>query len=519
LKDKLVNYIKAGYPCIYVISQEIERVKKELKAAAAKTNTRLHYWTATTGMNDVVAKSTADCIDPIDALTAFAALPKKALVAYQDLHMVLKDDFNAGICDLIRANILNAKKNNKIMVIMGTQLVLPPEIEKEFSILELDLPTKPELTEVLGSLTKGEKFPKTKIPDEKLTKQLVDAASGLTSSEAENAFSLSLIEGKKFTPSIVSREKAETIKKTGILEILHPDETEESIGGLDLLKGWIKQRKNAFGPEAREYGLPSPRGILIIGVPGTGKSLIAKATASILQRPIVKLDVGKLFEGIVGSSEANTRIATATAEAIAPCVLFIDELEKGFSGTKSSNATDGGTSSRVFGHFISWMQDRVKPVFIIGTANDVTQLPVEFLRKGGRWDELFFCDIPDWTSRIEIWRIQLKKYKQDDKKLNVHDLAMATKNYTGAEIEQCVIDAMFEAFDKKRKPTEKDYINAIAKTVPLSRTMKKEVKAIRDWGTSRARPACSDSEEPTASVAEEPSNRTISVDEEKDNPF
>lgn len=522
MQKQIVNYIKAGYPCMYLVSQEIERVKKELKAVADITKFRMNYWSAASGMHDVTANKTAtDMNDPLEALSTFRVMSKKSMVVYQDIHMILRDELNLGIVDLIRINILDAKKNGKTMIFMGTILELPQEIEKEFPVVELELPEKEDLEKVLTCLHSNKNFPPSKVPDEKLQKELVSAASGLTTAEAENAFALSLVEGKKFTPSIVSREKAQTIKKSGLLEILHPEETADDIGGMDLLKDWLKQRKSAFSPEAREYGLPSPRGILIIGVPGTGKTLTAKATANILGRPIVKMDVGKLFEGIVGSSEANTRMVTATAEAIAPCVLFIDELEKGFSGTKSSNATDGGTSSRVFGSFISWMQDRVKPVFIVGTANDVTQLPPEFLRKGGRWDELFFCDLPDWTSRIEIWRIQLKKYKQNDKKLDVHKLAELSKKFTGAEIEQCVIDAMFDAFAKKRKPTEKDYMNAIDRMVPLAKTMNKEIKAIRDWGSTRARPACSPAEEVVSDPKgkAEPSGRSIDLEEEKENPF
>jgi SpoVK/Ycf46/Vps4 family AAA+-type ATPase len=248
------------------------------------------------------------------------------------------------------------------------------------------------------------------------------------------------------------------------------------------------KRRDAFGQEARAYGLPSPKGLLIVGIPGTGKSLTAKATASVFQRPLLKLDAGRLFAGIVGQSESNLRSVIATVEAIAPCVLWIDELEKGFSGSRSSASTDGGTSARVFGSFLSWLQDRQSPVFVVATANDVTQLPPELLRKG-RFDELFFVDLPNQGEREAIWRIQIGKFHRDPKQFDIVQLAKATEGLTGSEIEQLFIDALHEAFNGRKEPTDLSVAMLLNDLMPLSKLMSEQIDALRKWAKGRARRA------------------------------
>ena len=217
-------------------------------------------------------------------------------------------------------------------------------------------------------------------------------------------------------PTVIAREKAQAVKKNGLLEIIETKESLESIGGLDVLKDWLLKRRNAFGKKARAYGLPVPKGLLIIGIPGTGKSLTAKATASVFGVPLLRLDAGRIFAGLVGQSEYNLRSVINTAEAIAPCVLWLDEIEKGLSGSKSSGSSDGGTSARVLGTFLAWMQEKTAPVFVVATANDVSQLPPEMLR-AGRWDQSFFVDLPNEKEREAIWSIQIAKHGRDAKGL------------------------------------------------------------------------------------------------------
>lgn len=326
------------------------------------------------------------------------------------------------------------------------------------------------------------------MPDGEALDAILEAVTGMTCAEAENAMALSLVEMKSLDPVRIAREKAQAVKKGGILELVEDLPALSSIGGLNLLKEWLVLRKDAFSRRAHEYGQPMPKGLLIIGVPGTGKSLAAKATASLLGRPLLKLDAGRLYGGLVGQSEGNLRAVIATCEAIAPCVLWIDEIEKAFAGSKSSGMTDGGTSSRVFGSFLSWMQEKKSPVFVVATANDVTQLPPEFLRKG-RFDELFFVDMPNQQEREAIWGIQIAKYGRKPKGYNLGVLSIGSAEWTGTEIEQAFIEGLYEAFHKGKEPDIVGLGTILAKQVPLSRLMGEQIAALRNWSKGRARPA------------------------------
>ena len=287
------------------------------------------------------------------------------------------------------------------------------------------------------------------------------------------------------------QQAASEVKKGGLLEICSLAASLDDIGGLDVLKEWLLKRRHAFGQKAIEYGLPTPKGLLIIGIPGTGKSLTAKATAKVFGVPLLKLDAGRIFAGLVGQSESNLRSVIQTAEAIAPCCLWIDEVEKGFAGSKSSGATDGGTSSRVFGSFISWMQEKKAPVFVVATANDVSQLPPEMLRKG-RFDELMFVDLPNQQEREAIWEIQIAKYGRDPKDFDLVQLSRATEGLTGSEIENAFVEALYLAFDAgEKEPTDLDIAGVLNEFVPLSRLMAEQITGLRNWAKGRARLATS----------------------------
>src|ERR1039457_2978696 len=324
-----------------------------------------------------------------------------------------------------------AKTKSKVLVILGCRMVLPPELERELTVIEFALPGKEELGAVLGGIMESANI---KNMETETREKVIDAAFGLTTIEAENAFALSVVQNKHVDPVNVAKEKAQAVKKNGLLELIETRDSLDSIGGLDVLKEWLLKRRHAFSQRAIEYGLPTPKGLLILGIAGTGKSLTAKATAKVFGVPLLKLDAGRIFAGLVGQSESNLRAVIQTAEAIAPCCLCIDEVEKGFSGTKSSNATEGGTSSRVFGTFLSWMQDKRAQVFVVATTNDVSQLPTELLRKG-RFDELFFVDLPNQAEREAIWTIQIAKHSRDPKDFDIVQLARATDGLTGSEIE------------------------------------------------------------------------------------
>jgi SpoVK/Ycf46/Vps4 family AAA+-type ATPase len=290
---------------------------------------------------------------------------------------------------------------------------------------------------------------------------------------------------------LIATEKARTLKKGGLLEIVETQASLADVGGLDALKAWLLRRRSAFTPEAAAFGLPTPRGILLMGIPGTGKSLTAKATASVLGKPLLRLDAGRLFAGIVGESEANLRRAIAMAEAVAPCVLMIDELDKGMSGSRSSGSTDGGTTARVFGSFLSWLQEKESPVFVVATANDISQLPPELLRKG-RLDEIFFLDLPGESERADIWRIHIARRKRDPELFDLTALVRQTDGFTGSEIEQAFVDALYAAYDAGREVRQDDVAEALRRSVPLSVTMAEDIRALRQWASKRARSAAAD---------------------------
>jgi hypothetical protein len=402
-KHSISNYIRAGYPGLYLVSPEEQRVDAEMKQIAHDLKYSLVLWSAVDGLVDTSKGSTTAANDPLEALVAIRDMKEKTIILLRDFHLFLQDP-NPILIRQLKDVLQEAKTKSKTLIILGCRLCLPPELEREITVIEFALPGKQQLNQVLDGIIESAQL---KTIEGEQRDKILDAASGLTTIEAENAFALSVVENKNnVDPAIVAREKAQAVKKNGILEIVETSESLESIGGLDVLKEWLLKRRHAFSQRAIEYGLPTPKGLLIIGIPGTGKSLTAKATAKVFGVPLLKLDAGRIFAGLVGQSESNLRAVIQTAEAIAPCCLWIDEIEKGFSGTKSSNSTDGGTSSRVFGSFISWMQEKSHPVFVVATANDVSQLPPEMLRKG-RFDELFFVDLPNQQEREAIWEIRL----------------------------------------------------------------------------------------------------------------
>ena len=338
--------------------------------------------------------------------------------------------------------------------------------------------------------------------DENSKEVLCKAAQGLTLQEAENAFARAMVSKGQLTEKeldVILDEKCQVIKKTGILEFIKTDFNMNDVGGLENMKKWLIKRNNSWlGKAQKDYNLPAPKGILITGVPGCGKSLTAKAMSAMWQLPLLRLDVGKIFSGLVGSSEENMRKAIQTAEAVAPSILWIDEIEKGFGG--GGGEMDGGTATRVFGTFLTWMSERTKPVFVIATANNINRLPSEMLRKG-RFDEIFFVDLPTVNERKIIFKLHLEKklkgsisndFVLTDTLLN--RLAEATEGFVGAEIEQVVISALFEAFSENRTLMEEDLFRVIKNTVPLSTTQSEQIIAIREWANERAVAATSHDE-------------------------
>jgi len=492
MKGKIINYIRAGYAGLFLVSPEEQRVEVQMKNIAKEVGFKLYAWSTTTGLVDTEKGAARQANDPMEALLAIQELSEKTIVLLRDFHLFLSGDPNPVLLRQLKDTLQHAKIRNKPLVILGCRLCLPPELERELTVLEFALPGKEQLRRVLDGIIESAQLP-AMVEQERET--VLDAAGGLTTMEAENAFALSVVEAKGIVPAVIAREKAHAIKKNGLLEIIETKESLASIGGLDVLKDWLLKRRNAFGKKARAYGLPVPKGLLIIGIPGTGKSLTAKATASVFGVPLLRLDAGRIFAGLVGQSEFNLRSVIQTAEAIAPCVLWMDEAEKGMAGSKSSGATDGGTSARVLGTFLSWMQEKVAPVFVVATANDVSQLPPEMLR-AGRWDQLFFVDLPNDREREDIWNIQIAKLGRDSKNFDTRQLAKATDGLTGSEIEAVFVEALYQAFDHEKEPTDLTVAGVLTEFVPLSKTMAEQITGLRNWAKGRARFATTSAAEP-----------------------
>jgi hypothetical protein len=484
MKEQLTRYIRAGHAGLFLCTPEEARAEALLASVAAGLGRPLHAWSLTTGLVDTASGTVRDCPDPVSALQVADALGGGCLVVLRDFGPFLEDGDHLLVRTL-RDTLARFKASGSTLVLLGHWRPLPPELEREITRADLPPPCGEILGQVLDSLIAplggGALDPAHR-------EAVLSAAGGLTTIEAENAFALSLVESGQVVPGTVAREKAQALRQGGLLEVVAQPCTLDDIGGLGRLKAWLVGRSAAFSSGARAYGLPLPKGMLVLGVPGTGKSLTAKATASVLGMPLLKLDVGRIFGSLVGQSEANLRSAIATAEAIAPCVLWIDEIEKGFSGNQGNGGSDGGTSSRVFGSFLSWMQEKRGAVFVVATANDVSRLPPEFLRKG-RFDEIFFVDLPDATERRQIWDIVIARHGRDPSGLDTAALSLACGQFTGAEIEAAFIDALHEAYAGGREPGSDEILAAIARTVPLAQLMDAQITSLRQWAKGRARDA------------------------------
>ncbi len=519
------NLINAGFPYIYIPSYEEERITNTIASALEdreliKNPRKLCIWTQTDGLVCDNAK-VRDTATPINALESVMKSKDEAVYIFKDFHIFFGADRNGrpdyGIIRKLRDIIPVLKASRKTIVFISPRLVIPCDMEKEISVLDFCLPTQEEVTGLLDELIAGLSPENVRLnPDEKAT--LARAALGLTMQEAENAFCRAIVNLKGIdisAISIIHEEKNQVVKKTGVLEFVKTDLSIDDIGGLDNLKNWLLKRNNSWSEKAQAYNLPAPKGVLITGVPGCGKSLTAKAMSAIWGLPLLKLDMGKIFGGIVGSSEENMRKAIETAEAVSPSILWVDEIEKGFVGMKSGG--DSGTSARVFGTFLTWLQEKTKPVFVIATANDISALPPELLRKG-RFDEIFFVDLPTFKEREKIFNLHINKRL---KKTTVaheitasdeicREMAELSEGYVGAEIEQITISAMYEAFYADRGLRKEDIIKSIKETVPLSSTQREQILELRAWAQNRA---------VLATAVEDREQEPVSVDGDDDSGF
>jgi ATP-dependent 26S proteasome regulatory subunit len=491
--------VRARYPIIYVVTWEEERVERSLREIAARDK-KLFVWTITQG----IVKSGTDAqqsksgsgntSDPLAALDAVINQVEPAIYLFKDFHRFTEDErCNLSVIRRLRDVAHHLRDTYKTIVITSPLMRIAPELAKDVTLIDFGLPGPAEFGTLLNRIIEDVKDnPKVKIElDAESRERLLNAARGLTLKEAENVFAKTLVTDGRLSASdvsIVFSEKQQVIKKSGLLEYYSTQEKFSDVAGLDNLKEWLRKRSIAFTDKAHRFGLPSPRGVLLVGVQGCGKSLCAKAVSGLWGLPLLRFDIGRMFSSLVGSSEENIRRAIQVAESVAPVILWVDEIDKALAGAASSAGSDGGTSARVFGTLLTWLSEKTSPVFVIATANNISQLPPELLRKG-RLDEIFFVDLPTLAERREIFRIHLEKRGRSAANFDLDALARVTEGFNGAEIEEAVISGLFDAFSGQTELNTAILKAAIGETVPLSKTMSEELNSLRTWATGRSRPA------------------------------
>jgi len=512
--EELDYQIRSRRPIIYICTHEEERIINVLLELANRPHLerkwKIHSWDLASGVKeifkDISKKSTPQEIDQESVLKWFLDLNKDDGDKKETNILVLKDYqrlMGANGTGEIETMIVRQLRNmctqfafeNKTIIIIGTSLYIPEDIEKNTFVIDWSLPEYIHIKELLQlAMTKAsnskikDKFRLTYTENE--LDEIVHAFQGLTISEIELLIKYMFLVSVEFDVSIIASRKRDIIRKSGFVEWVENDIQIDQVGGLAGLKNWLNARKDSFSTDAHEYGLPEfPKGILLLGIPGTGKSLCAKAVADLWKLPLLKFDVGKIFSSSVGSSEANMRQAIKISESIAPCLLWVDEIDKGFSGLGSSNFSDGGTAARVFGSFYTWMQEKSSPVYVIATANEISNLPPELLRKG-RFDEIFWVDLPDDEEREEIFKIHIKEKKRNAENFDLKLLSKYAKGYSGAEIATAISDGLHESYnDGKRALKNEDIVLALKNTIPLSKLMEEKLNAAREWSQNRTRSA------------------------------
>ena len=492
-KAELTDLIKARYPLVYCVTPEEKRVELALLSLCQTRRYVLSFWSFISGFRTLSGSLKGDekINDPVKALdyVLSSEVGDGGVFVLCDFHPFLKD---ARTIRKMRETIAALPGKGKSIIILSPVMEIPRELDKEIAVVDWDLPGREEIGDILRNTI-------TNLPpgcnagiasDASGFDTVVDSLIGLTAIEIDNVLAKSIVRHRSPDVRTILGEKKAIIRKSGMLEYYEATQDLASVGGYESLKGWLRKRKHAFTPQARAYGLPVPRGLLLLGVPGCGKSLTAKAVSAAWNMPCLKLDVGKLFGSLVGDSEKNVRNALKTAEAVAPCVLWLDELDKAFAGV-SGQSGDSGTSQRVFGTFITWMQEKTAPVFVIATANDVSGLPPELLRKG-RFDEIFYTDLPSPAEREEILKIHLASKGRDASAVEMSQVMTAMQDFTGSEVEQAVIAALYEAYDANpadRTLSTDALVSAAREIVPLAHTMRERIDGMRNWARSRARSA------------------------------
>ena len=485
IADQLDLLIRARTPILWIRSLEEQRLERLLEQLCTRLGGRtLLRWDFIGGLEGAPNRRGEAARNPLAALEALQELPAEqgAILLLRDFHRYSDD---AGVCRRLRNLALSLPERPHTLVISAPEWRLPPELEDCVHLLDLPLPDAAEIGTLLEAIATACGTPL----EPGVREQLSSACHGLSETRVRQLAARALARrGRLGADDLaeVLEEKRQAIARSELLEYCPSEASPADIGGLEVLKHWLEQRRRAFSDEARRYGLPLPRGVLLVGPQGTGKSLTARVIAHSWGMPLLRLDVGRLFAGLVGASEARTREMILRAEAMAPCVLWIDEIDKGFGFAGSSSGGDGGTSQRVLASVLTWMAEKTSAVFVVATANGVERLPAELLRKG-RFDEIFLLELPSREERRAILDLQLKR-RRPAHTIPLEVLLDRTEGFSGAELEQTVIEAMHLAFGEDRELGEADLIAAASQVVPLSRTAREQLEALRSWASGgRAR--------------------------------
>jgi len=478
-----------------------ELVPEAARVFSAEYNARGHIFNATGhDPSDIGAQALYNSKEPAQALSNLEAMSLEAVFILKDFHRHMDDPV---VVRRLRDVGQKFSANRRTVIITAPSITIPPELGCLVEFLELPLPDKPRLRQIIDemSVRVGKTRTLKRILDPVGLDAMANNLRGLTEEEAERATSQAIVTRYGLTPETVTdvlQAKKDLLRRSGMLEfIATPEATPgndvsenlSQVGGLDNLKGWLAQRRCTWEDAARAFGLEPPRGVIILGVQGCGKSMCARAIAGEWKLPLVKFDTAAIFDKYIGETEKRIQKVFRVAEGLAPCVFWIDELEKIFAGSGPDSASvDAGVSSRILAAFLSWMQDRKAPVFVAATCNNVSALPPELIRKG-RFDELFFVDLPNQAERKQIFAIHLARRKRNPAEFDLDRVAAAAWGYSGAEIDAAVQTALYAAFSSKQTVNTQGLLDALKATVPLSTTRSEEIQALRAWARLRAVPA------------------------------
>lgn len=475
--EKLSLLVRARYPLVHLLTHEEERTERALERLAGREGMALYRWRATTGLSSPLGP-VPNSESFGEMLAAIGRVAESALFLVFDPHPWLGDPTCVRrLRDLVQS--LGGKA--QAIAFVGPELRVPMELEKELTVLDMPLPNREEVGRLLSILLRSQKLEL----DADLFERFIKGSLGLTEREIKRLYARILLAGGSFherdLPSL-AEEKRQVIRKSRYLEFWESAGRIDEVGGMDNLKSWLKQREAGFTERAHAFGLPEPRGLFLLGVQGCGKSLMAKAVADLWRFPLLRLDVAAVFQ--TGRQQEGLRDTVRIAESLAPVVLWIDELEKGFLNA-------GASGGEALGFFLTWMQEKQSPVFVVATANEVRALPPELLRKG-RFDEIFFVDLPNVHERLAVLEIHLRRRHRDPALFDLTPVAEETEKFSGAELEQVVIGALFIAFDQDREVTGEDLLDVAREMIPLAITMDDRLKELREWARPRARPASLD---------------------------